>query len=118
MFISISSDNVALLAIAGGTSAAFFNSAIENLLDKFLLKSSTVANKVILQVALLSAVTVGLLLIVIFYAFALYGFPEKNLNPIELIAIFTIFWGLGYPLLGGVVKVVNRSIYSRFKAKS
>ena len=83
MRLAIISDNVALLAIAGGTSAAFLNSTIENLLDKFLLKSSTVEDRVILYMALLSAMTSGLLLSVIFYAFALYGFPEKNLKPIE-----------------------------------
>ena len=114
MRLSIISDNVALLTIAGGTSAAFLNSAIANLLDKFLFQSSTVEDRVILYMALLSAMTVGLLISVIFYAFAISGFTEKNLSPIELIAIFTIFFGLGYPLLGIVLKLIR----SKFKVES
>jgi len=114
MKFSIVSENVGLLAIAGGTSAAFFSSAIENLLDKFLLKSSTVEDRAILYMALFSAMTFGLLLSVIFYAFALSGFPEKNLKPTELITIFSIYFGLGYPLLGIFLKL----ILSKFKAES
>lgn len=64
--------------------------------------------------ALLSAMAGDLLLGIIFYAFAMYGFPEKALKPARLIAIFTIILGLGYPLLG----IVLNFIYSKFKVQS
>lgn len=37
----------------------------------------------------------------------MYGFQDKNITPILAIALFTLYFGLGYPLLG----IALRSFY-------
>lgn len=59
-----------------------------------------------------AGLTLGLLLAVIFYAFALYGFTESRLTPLTIIALFTLSIGLGYPLLGVILKLINRKIFA------
>ncbi len=46
------------------------------------------------------------------YAFALYGFPQVIMFSTEIIALFTLCFGLGYPFLGAIIKI----FYSRLSA--
>lgn len=107
MTIFVTSNHIALAAIAGGIFSAFLISAIEDLLDKFIYRTQEIEIKTILIKGLISSFTVGLLLSIIFYAFAVYGFPDKEFTPIQLITIFTLFFGFGYPLIGVTLKSIR-----------
>lgn len=65
--ISIASNHFALVAVAGGMSSACLNSAIEDIFDVFINKTQTLEIKTILLKCLISSLTIGLLLGIIFY---------------------------------------------------
>ena len=89
------------------------NTAVEDLLNN-LIDQETLKIKATLLKCLIASCTVGLLLGVIYYAFAKYGFPESNLTPIQIIFLFILLFGLGNPLLDAVIKM----FYSRIIAKN
>ncbi len=113
MSISFASNHLALVAIAGGIVSAGMNTGIEDFLNALIDKEIFKIRETLLQ-SLIASCTVGLLLGIIYYAFALYGFPESNMTSIQIISLFTLFFGLGNPLLGTAIKL----FYSRLLAKN
>ena len=109
MAIRFLSEHLALVAMAGGIISAGINTAIEDLLDALIDKENFKIRETLSKSAIMSC-TVGLLLGIIYYAFALYGFPEKDMTPIQLISCFSIFFGLGYPLIGAAIKLFNSQL--------
>ena len=106
MSITFLSEHLALIALIGGIVSAGMNTGIEDLLNALINKENLNIRETLLKSAIM-ACTVGLLLGVIYYAFALYGFSEKNMTPIQLISCFSTFFGLGYPLIGAAIKLFN-----------
>lgn len=107
-FIPLASVHLAIMAIAGGMASAAMNTGIEDLLYSLIDKEDLNIRQTLAK-SLITSFTVGLLLSVIYYAFAVYGLTESSLTPVRLIFYFTIFFGLGYPLIGVVIKL----FYSR-----
>ncbi|MEO1671168.1 MAG: hypothetical protein AAFR77_10355 [Cyanobacteria bacterium J06631_2] len=112
MSITFLSKHLALVAVAGGIASAGMNTGIEALLNALIDQENLKVRETLIR-SIIASSTVGLLLGIIYYAFALYGFPEKNMTPIQLISLFTTFFGLGNPLIGAAIKL----FYSSFLAK-
>ncbi|MEL6442373.1 MAG: hypothetical protein AAFQ80_24395 [Cyanobacteria bacterium J06621_8] len=111
MLISYLSSHVALVAVMGGIVSAVFHRGIEDLLFPLVNQNATWNLRETFVKCLVSGLILGPLLGVIYYAFALYGFPEKELTPIQIIALFTLFFGLFYPLLGIVLQLLISKLF-------
>lgn len=111
MFTSFASDHLALVAIAAGVISASLNTVIEDLLDK-LIDRETFKIREALVKCLLAGFTVGWLLSVIYYAFAIYGFPESSMTPIQIIILFALYFGLINPFLGIILKLLYRRVFT------
>ena len=112
MLISFLSSHVALVAVTGGTMSAIFNTGIEDLLSPLIDQDSTLDIRVNFSKCLVSGLTVGLLLSIVYYAFAQYAFPDKEMTPIQLIALFTLVFGLVYPLLSVLLQLLHSKLFT------
>lgn len=112
MNIFAPSNHIALAAIAGGTITAGLNSAIMGYVDAFIRHTQKFSTKEIVAKSLVSSFSVGLLLSVIFYAFAIYGYPNASLSPVQIIGLFTVCFGLGYPLLDLIIALIRNKIFA------
>ena len=107
MFTLFSSEHLWLVAISGGMISAGMNTVLEDLINALIDRENLEIRTTLLKSAIATC-TVGLLIGIIYYAFARYGFPESSLTPMRLIFWFTIWFGLGNPLLSATIKLVNR----------
>lgn len=107
MLVSFLSNHLGLVAIAAGILSATVYSGLENLSDTLILKRAFEV-KTTLLMSITSGCTTGLLLAIIYYGFALYGFTESNLTPVQIMVLFASSVGLGYPLLGVILKLIIR----------
>jgi|GEM_PF-2509841 len=107
------SNQIVLAAIVGGTISAGSNSVIADLADVFVRHTQQEFNfRSILSKSLLSSLTSGLLLSAIFYAFAVYAYPGAVITPVQIIELFTLFFGLGYPLLDLFLAIIRQEIFA------
>ena len=112
MNIFAPSNHIALAAIAGGTISAGLNSLTTDFADVFIRHAQKFDLKTMLLKSLLSSFTLGLLLSVIFYALAVYGFPNAKISTVQIIALFTLFFGLGYSLLDMLMALIRSKIFA------
>ena len=106
------SNHIVLAAIIGGTISAGSNSVIADLADVFVRHTQQLDLKAIVSKSLLSSLTLGLLLSAIFYAFAVYAYPDAIITPVQIIELFTLFFGLGYPLLDLFLAIIRRELFA------
>lgn len=106
------SNHVVLAAIVGGTISAGSNSVIADLANVYVLNTQPLNIKSILSKSVISSLTLGLLLSVIFYAFAVYAYPNAIITPVQIIELFTLFFGLGYPLLDLFLALIRRELFA------
>ena len=106
------SNHVALAAIAGGIISAVLNSVIGDYVDVSVRRNRKFELKTTISKSIVSSLTLGLLLSVIFYAFAVYAYPNARFTPIQIVALFTLFFGLGYPLLDMLVASIRNKIFA------
>lgn len=106
------SNHIVLAAIIGGTISAGSNSVIVDLADVFVRNTQQLDLKAIVSKSLLSSLTLGLLLSAIFYAFAVYAYPNAVITPVQIIELFTLFFGLGYPLLDLFLAIIRRELFA------
>ena len=102
-------EHIFLVAIVGGVISATSITGIGDLLSVAIDKETWKIRET-LSKCLIASCTSGLLLSVIYYAFAMYGFPESNMTPVQIIVLFTCCFGLGFPLLDVILKLVNRKL--------
>ena len=112
MDIFASSNHIAQAAIAGGIVSAGFNVVMSDFVDVFIRRTTELDLKTTLSKFLLSSLTLGLLLSVIFYAFAMYGYPNANISKVQIIALFTLCFGLGYPTLDMLLALIRKNIFA------
>jgi len=112
MDIFASSNHIAQAAIAGGIISAGLNSVIGDYVSVSIRQAQEFDFKVMLVKSLISSLTLGLLLSVIFYAFAMYAYPNAKLTPVQIIALFTLCFGLGYPLLDMLLASIRNKIFA------
>ena len=112
MNILTPSNQIVLVAILGGMITASLNSVIMDYVNIFIRQTQKFNLKTMLSKSLLSSMTLGLLLSVIFYAFAVYGYPQATIAPVQIIALFTLFFGLGYPLLDMLLAMIRNKIFA------
>ena len=93
------SNHVVLAAIVGGTISAGSNSVIADLANVYVLNTQPLSIKSMLSKSVISSLTLGLLLSVIFYAFAVYAYPNAIITPVQIIELFTLFFGFGLSLI-------------------
>ena len=106
------SNNVALAAIAGGIISAVLNSVIGDYIDVSIRRDRPFNLKSTLAKSLISSLTLGILLSVVFYAFAVYGYPNARFTHVQIVALFTLCFGLGYPLLDMLVASIRNKIFA------
>ena len=106
------SNHVVLAAIIGGTISAGSNSVIASLADVYVLHTQQLDLKSILSKSLISSLTLGLLLSFVFYTFAVYAYPNAIITPVQIIELFTLFFGLGYPLLDLFLTFIRRELFA------
>ena len=106
------SNHIVLAAMIGGTVSAGSNSVIGDLADVYVRHTQQLNIKTILSKSLISSLTLGLLLSVIFYAFAVYAYPGALISPVRIIELFTLFFGLGYPLLDLFLALIRRELFA------
>ena len=112
MDIFILSNHVALAAIAGGITSALLNSVIGDYVDVCIRGNRQFNLRTTLAKSLVSIFTLGLLLSVIFYAFAVYGYPNARLTHVQIVALFTLCFGLGYPVLDMAIASIRSKIFA------
>ena len=112
MNIFAPSNHIALAAIAGGITSAGLNSVVADYVDVSIRHTQRFSFKTALSKLLISSLTIGLLLSVIFYAFAMYAYPNASLTPVQIIALFTLCFGLGYPILDMLVAMIRSKIFA------
>lgn len=106
------SNHVALAAIAGGIISALLNSVIGDYVDVCIRHNRQFNLKTTLAKSLISSLTLGLLLSIIFYAFAVYGYPNARFTHVQIVALFTLCFGLGYPLLDMAIASIRSKIFA------
>lgn len=111
MFVSFASNHLALVAIVAGVISASLNTGIEDLLDK-LIDQETLKIRETSGKCLLAGFTVGWLLGIIYYAFAIYGSAESSMTPIQVITLFALYFGSINPLLGIILKLLFRRVFT------
>ena len=112
MDIFASSNHIAQAAIVGGTISAGLNSIIGDYVNVSIRQAQEFDLKTAFSKLLLSSLTVGLLLSVIFYAFAMYAYPNASMTPVQIIALFTLCFGFGYPMLDMLVAMIRNKIFA------
>ncbi|MGD1918387.1 MAG: hypothetical protein ACFCAD_05555 [Pleurocapsa sp.] len=112
MNIFTPSNHIALAAIAGGMTSAGLNSVIADYVNVSIRHTQSFNLKTALSKFLISSFTLGLLFSVIFYAFAMYAYPNASLTPVQIIALFTLCFGLGYPLLDMLMALIRNKIFA------
>ncbi|MEM7758850.1 MAG: hypothetical protein AAF298_12100 [Cyanobacteria bacterium P01_A01_bin.40] len=113
MFIPLASNQIALVAVAGGMISALLNTGIEDLLNTLIVNKTLIIGEMLLK-CLIASFTVGLVLSIIYYAFVVYGFSESSMSSIQIIVLFTFYFGIANPLLGVALKL----LYSKLLAKN
>ena len=106
------SNHIVLAAIIGGTISAGSNSVIGDLSNVFVHQTQQLDIKSILSKSIVSSLTLGLLLSAIFYAFAMYAYPNAIISSVQIIELFTLFFGLGYPLLDLFLAFIRRELFA------
>ena len=106
------SNHVALAAIAGGIISAVLNSVIGDYINVSIRQNQQFNFKKTLTKSLVSSLTLGLLLSVVFYAFAVYGYPNARFTHVQIVALFTLCFGLGYPLLDMAIASIRNKIFA------
>ena len=112
MNIFAPSNHIALAAIAGGITSAGLNSAIADYVDVSIRRTHKFDFKTALSKFIISSFTLGLFLSVVFYAFAMYAYPNASLTRVQIIALFTLCFGLGYPLLDMLMAKIRNNIFA------
>ncbi len=112
MNIFAPSNHIALAAIVGGITSAGLNSAIGDYVSVSIRQAQEFDLKAVLVKSLVSSLTLGLLLSAIFYAFAMYAYPNASITPVQIIALFTLCFGLGYPLLDMMMAMIRNKIFA------
>ena len=103
----LESNNLVLIALAGGCLCAVFSSIIDDLFKIFIVKKSSINIKQIVTKCAIYRLTLGLLLSVVFYAFAL-----KETEPIKIIFILTIGFGVIIPILSKLLVFFYSKIFA------
>jgi heme/copper-type cytochrome/quinol oxidase subunit 3 len=106
------SNHIALAAIIGGMTSAGLNAVIADYVDVSIRNTQKFCLQTTFAKLFVSSFTVGLLLSVIFYAFAVYGYPNASMTPVQIIALFTLCFGLGYPILDMLMAMIRNKIFA------
>ncbi|MCC0176987.1 hypothetical protein I4641_08355 [Waterburya agarophytonicola K14] len=112
MDIFASSNHIAQAAIAGGIISAGLNSVIGDYVNRSIRQAREFDFKVVLVKTLVSCLTLGLLLSVIFYVSAVYAYPNASITPVQIIALFTLCFGVGYPILDMLIATIRNKIFA------
>ncbi|MEM8827819.1 MAG: hypothetical protein AAGE96_00495 [Cyanobacteria bacterium P01_G01_bin.19] len=112
MNIFAPSNHIALAAIVGGVTSAGLNSIVSNYVDVSIRHTQKFSIKTTLPKFIVSSVLLGLLLSAIFYISAVYAFPNARFTPVQIIALFTLCFGLGYPLLDMSIALIRNKIFA------
>ncbi len=112
MNIFTPSNHIALAAILGGVTSASLNSIASNYIDVSIRHTQKFSIKTTLSKLIVSSTFLGLLLSTVFYIFAVYAFPHARFTPVQIIALFTLCFGLGYPLLDMSLALIRNKIFA------
>ena len=107
LFDFLQSNNLVIIALTGGCFCAVFSSLIDDLFEALIVKKSSINVKIIVTKCALYGLTLGLLLSVVFYAFAV-----QEAEPIRMIFIFAIGLGIIIPVLSKLLGFFYLKIFA------
>lgn len=102
------SEKMAVTAVLAGILTAVFSSAINSVFETFVTRKDTVNFREIINRSLLTGCTLGWLIGVIFYAFAL-----TEAKPIKMIITYSMILGVVAPGLSSLLIFAHSKLFSK-----